>query len=156
MKLIEVKQALTSVSMVNFRLPDGDYVPQHFHITEIGLINKHFIDCGGKERSETRVNFQLWQASDYDHRIAPQKFLTILDMSRRVIGAADELEIEVEYQQGTVGKFGLDFDGSDFILVNTQTDCRAKDSCQADSVTGSAGFPAGAEAKGEKVNRECC
>ena len=81
------------------------------------------------------MNFQLWQASDYDHRIAPQKFLTIVDMSRRVISAADELEVEVEYQQGTVGKFGLDFDGSDFILVNTQTDCRAKDSCDANSTT---------------------
>jgi len=35
----------------------------------------------------------------------------------------------VEYQQNTIGKFSLEFDGKDFILVNKQTDCLAKDAC---------------------------
>lgn len=129
MKLSEVKQSLGQLPLINFKLPDGSYVPQHFHVTEVGLITKNFIDCGGVERQEKVVNFQLWEAGDYDHRLAPQKFLRILDISKKILGDADELNIEVEYQQGTIGKFGLDFDGKDFILTNKQTDCLAKDSC---------------------------
>ena len=129
MKLSDVKQALPQVSAVNFKLPDGSYVSQHFHVTEVGLVTRHFIDCGGVERKETVVNFQLWQAGDYDHRLAPQKFLHILDISRKVLGDADDLNIEVEYQQGTIGKFGLDFDGKDFILTTKQTACLAQDAC---------------------------
>jgi hypothetical protein len=129
MKLSGVKKALSELSAVHFKLPNGTYVPQHFHVTEVGLITKHFIDCGGVERKETVVNFQLWEADDYDHRIAPQKFLSILDISKKVIGDADDLDIEVEYQQSTIGKFDLMFDSVDFILLNKQTDCLAKDVC---------------------------
>lgn len=128
MKISEVKQALSSLEAVNFKLPDGSVVPQHFHVTEVGLVTKHFIDCGGTERRETVANFQLWQAEDYDHRLAPQKFLHILDLCKNVIGE-DDYEIEVEYQQSTIGKFGLSFNGSDFVLMNKHTDCLAKDAC---------------------------
>ena len=41
----------------------------------------------------------------------------------------EDLEIEVEYQADTIGKFGLDFDGRNFLLTNKQTDCLAKDKC---------------------------
>ncbi|MEP5431828.1 MAG: DUF6428 family protein, partial [Flavobacteriaceae bacterium] len=35
----------------------------------------------------------------------------------------------VEYQGQTIEKFGLDFDGTNFILASKQTDCLAKDNC---------------------------
>ncbi len=129
MKLSDVKKALPQLSAVNFKLPDGSHVPQHFHVTEVGLVTKHFIDCGGVERKETVVNFQLWEAGDYDHRLAPQKFLKILDISKKVLGEAEDLNIEVEYQQSTIGKFDLEFDGKDFILRSKQTSCLAQDAC---------------------------
>lgn len=129
MRLSDVKQALPQLPAVNFKLPDGSYVPEHFHVTEVGLVTKHFIDCGGVERKETVVNFQLWEAGDYDHRLAPQKFLRILDLSKKVLGDAEELNIEVEYQQTTIGKFDLEFDGKDFILTSKQTACLAQDAC---------------------------
>ena len=100
MKLSDVKQALTQLSAVNFKLPDGTYVPQHFHVTEVGLVTKHFIDCGGIERKETVVNFQLWEAGDYDHRLAPQKFLRILDISKKVIGEADGIQRQADRDAG--------------------------------------------------------
>jgi len=129
MKLSDVKQVLAGLSAVTFKLPDGTFVPQHFHVTEVGLVTKHFIDCGGVERKETVVNFQLWEAGDYDHRLAPQKFLHILNLSKKVLGDADALNIEVEYQQDTIGKFHLEFDGKDFILTPKQTACLAQDAC---------------------------
>jgi len=128
MKLSTLKQHLASLSAINFKLPDGSFVPAHFHVTEVGLVTKHFIDCGGTERKETVANFQLWEAGDYDHKLAPQKFLRILDLSRKILGDAD-LEIEVEYQQGTIGKFDLGFDGADFELLPKHTACLASDAC---------------------------
>lgn len=53
MKISEIKKILADLQAVNFRLPDGSYLPPHFHVTEIGKVSKHFIDCGGTERQET-------------------------------------------------------------------------------------------------------
>lgn len=128
MKLAEIKKYLATAEAVNFKLPSGTYVPEHFHVTEVGLVTKHFIDCGGVERNEKLVNFQLWNANDLDHRLKPQKLANIIALSEKKIGIGD-LEIEVEYQQDTIGKYGLDFDGKDFILVAKQTACLAQDAC---------------------------
>ncbi|PZF74858.1 DUF6428 family protein [Taibaiella soli] len=128
MKISELKSALKNLSAIVFKLPDGTILPMHFHVTEVGLVTKHFIDCGGTERKETMANFQLWEAGDYDHRLAPQKFLHILNLSSPILGS-DDLEIEVEYQQNTIGKFGLDFNGCEFLLQSKQTACLAQDAC---------------------------
>ena len=128
MKISEMKEALSGLTAVSFRLPDGTALPAHFHVTEVGLVSKHFIDCGGVERRETVANFQLWEAGDYDHRLAPRKFLDILKLADKILGRED-LDIEVEYQQATIGKFGLAFDGTDFWLGAKQTACLAQDAC---------------------------
>jgi hypothetical protein len=128
MKLSDVKVSLQAIGSVRFKLPNGSYVPQHFHVTEIGAISKQFIDCGGMVRADHVVNFQLWEANDYDHRIEPKKFLDIITLSEQILKLKDA-EVEVEYQSTTIGKYGLDFDGSDFILTKTYTDCLAKDNC---------------------------
>ena len=128
-----MREALTGLTAVSFRLPDGTFLPAHFHVTEVGLVTKHFIDCGGVERRETVANFQLWEAGDYDHRLAPPKFLHILRLSEKILGPED-LDIEVEYQQNTIAKFGLAFDGTAFWLTPKQTACLAPDSCGIPSV----------------------
>lgn len=128
MKLSEIKNYLSTAEAVNFKLPTGKYVPQHFHVTEVGLVTKHFIDCGGVERTEKVVNFQLWDANDLDHRLKPQKLLNIIALSETKLGIGD-LEIEVEYQSDTIGKYDLDFDGKDFELIPKKTACLASDAC---------------------------
>lgn len=128
MKLSEIKNHLSTTTAVNFILPNGTVVPQHFHVTEVGEITKKFIDCGGKIRNEKAVNFQLWAANDFDHRLTPQKLLNIIDLSEKVLGIEDA-EIEVEYQSDTIGKYDLDFNGKDFLLLSKQTNCLAQDKC---------------------------
>lgn len=128
MKLSQVKNLLKSVETVSFILPDGTFVPEHFHVTEVGLITKNFIDCGGTVRKERVVNFQLWDANDFEHRLKPQKLLNIIELSERILGI-EEAEIEVEYQNTTIGKYDLDFDGNDFVLLNKKTACLAQDNC---------------------------
>jgi hypothetical protein len=128
MKLSEVKTALATATEVQFILPDGSFVPEHFHVTEVGAIDKHFIDCGGVVRREKNVSFQLWNANDLDHRLKPQKLISIIELSERVLNVPDE-EVEVEYQSGTIGKYGLDFQNGKFLLVAKQTACLASDNC---------------------------
>jgi hypothetical protein len=128
MKLSKVKEILAGLNEIQFVLPNGTLVSSHFHVTEIGAITRHFIDCGGAERIERKVNFQLWEANDYDHRLGAEKLLRIVELSEQTLGLRN-WDIEVEYQSETVGKYGLDFDGERFILQSTKTDCLAKDQC---------------------------
>lgn len=128
MKLSEIKIILPNLENVVFQLENGTFVPEHFHVTEVGMINKNFIDCGGIIRHENIVNFQLWNANDVNHRLKPLKLLNIIKLSEQKLGIED-LEIEVEYQADTIGKYGLKFENNIFILTNKQTDCLAKDNC---------------------------
>lgn len=129
MKLSEIKTFLKNQSELRFQLPNGELIPENFHVTEVGKVTKHFIDCGGKERKEEVVNFQLWATDDYNHRLHPEKLLQIITLSESVLDLQDA-EIEVEYQgDDTIKKFGLAFDGNRFLLTSKQTDCLAKDNC---------------------------
>ena len=129
MKLSEIKTELKTLNSISFQLPNGDVVPQHFHVTEVGKVSKHFIDCGGTVRTEEVVNFQLWEANDYDHRLHPEKLLQIIVLSQEKLQIPD-LEIEVEYQMNdTIGKFNLEFYGTNFLLTKKETNCLAKDHC---------------------------
>lgn len=129
MKLSEVKEVLKNSETIAFQLPGGELVPNHFHVTEVGLITKNFIDCGGTVREESVANFQLWEANDYDHRLHPEKLVNIIELSEKKL-LIPNLEVEVEYQmKETIGKFDLDFNGTNFLLVAKLTDCLAKDSC---------------------------
>ncbi|MBU2928658.1 DUF6428 family protein [Winogradskyella psychrotolerans] len=128
MKLSEIKSKLKTLDTIAFQLPNGTLVPNHFHVTEVGKVSKHFIDCGGTVRTENVANFQLWEADDYDHRLHPEKLLSIIELSEKVLQIED-LDIEVEYQGETIGKYGLDFDGKHFLLTTKLTDCLAKDKC---------------------------
>ncbi|RLZ09927.1 DUF6428 family protein [Faecalibacter macacae] len=128
MKLSEIKEILPTLENVEFQLEDGTFVPEHFHVTEVGEITKKFIDCGGVIRNEKVVNFQLWNADDYEHRLKPGKLLNIIRLSENKLGIEDA-EIEVEYQSTTIGKYDLEFNGKHFILKNKKTACLAQDAC---------------------------
>jgi hypothetical protein len=128
MKLSEVKGILPTLENVTFQLENGTFVPENFHVTEVGIITKNFIDCGGVIRNEKVVNFQLWDANDLNHRLKPNKLLHIITLSEDKLGIEDS-EIEVEYQSDTIGKYDLDFNGKSFILKNKKTACLAQDQC---------------------------
>lgn len=128
MKLSEVKNKLQAIEELFFELPNGNLVPQHFHVTEVGALSKDFIDCGGTVRHEKAVSFQFWEASDYDHRLAPQKLARIIELAEETLGLGN-WEVEVEYQAETIGKFGLEFKEGHFVLTTKSTSCLASDTC---------------------------
>src|SRR3954470_19081488 len=89
-------------------LPDGDQIPAHFHITEVGHVTKRFIDCGGQlhDRSETCL-LQTWvNDDDVDHRLAAGTFAKILQFGTQVL-PHDDLEVEVEYEDRAITQFPL-------------------------------------------------
>ena len=129
MKLSQFILTIDSINDIAFQLPNGTFVPPHFHITEMGLLTKNFIDCGNVVREEKLITFQVWFAGDTEHRLTSEKAHKIINASEKLFENAD-LELEVEYQDAqTIGKFGLDFQNGIFQLTAKQTTCLAQDHC---------------------------
>lgn len=128
MLVSEFKRVLQNIEHLQFALPNGAQVPAHFHITEAGLSTKHFIDCGGTVRLEKKATIQLWYSKDVDHRLSAGKLVGILNKAE-VLFLGEDLEIDIEYQGETVGRYGLAFENGAFYLQPTFTDCLAKDNC---------------------------
>ena len=142
MKLTELKSTLRAKSSAypRFILPDGDHIPAHFHITEVGHVTKRFIDCGGKahERMDTCL-LQTHVAEDVEHRLDAGTFAKILDLGGQVL-PDDDLPVEVEYDCCVVAQYpinGAQLNGDyiEFQLSEKHTDCLAKRKCGSDGET---------------------
>ena len=75
-------------------LPNGDWVPAHFHITEVGHVRKDFIDCGGMRRTVQSCVLQTWVFLDVQHRLKSDKLAQILRVSGDVLPSLD-LPVEI-------------------------------------------------------------
>ena len=128
MTIDKFKEILSGIKQMIFVLPNGSYVPPHSHITEIGYSIKNFIDCGGTLRKQSNAVFQLWSADDYDHRLDPKKVVEIIEVAEQDFELGG-LEIEIEHQSETIGRYGISYDVGRFILTPTKTDCLAKKKC---------------------------
>ena len=118
---------------VAFILPDGKAVPAHFHITEVGHVEKRFIDCGGTIRTQASARLQLWAADDTEHRVGCAKALQVLERGVGLLGATD-LPIEVEHDFPLLTVFpvlGSVVEGGErvFLLGATKADCLAPEVC---------------------------
>jgi hypothetical protein len=129
MNYSDFTSSLKQLIQLDFELPDGSLVPRHFHLTEAGLITKHYIDCGGTVRQEYRINLQLWVAEDLQHRLTPEKALRIMRSSEKLFGVLNP-EVEIEYQgKNTIERYGLTVSGEHFVLKPLLTACLAEDQC---------------------------
>lgn len=127
------KLAKNPEAPVLFLLPDGDLIPNHFHVTEVGRVRKDFIDCGGTVRSSTHCLLQTWVADDTDHRLKAGKLLSILKLAAPLLGGED-LPVEVEYEGHSISQYPLaGFEvtpaGLLFHLQGKHTACLAPDKC---------------------------
>ena len=141
MKLKEFKESLqTHINdgdELLFRLEDGTLIPPYFHITEMGIKIKHFVDCGGVPRTEQCINFQIWTADDFDHRLTSEKLLELIVKNEGLFGKID-LEVEMEYQTNTIGSYTLeesDYPNALFTLKSKKTNCLAPDKCGIENKT---------------------
>jgi hypothetical protein len=120
-------------SQLHLKLPDGSFVPAHFHVTEVGRVQKDFIDCGGTTRSATSCLLQVWVAADIYHRLDTTKLARIIELAAPILRSGD-LPVEVEYEHGAVSQYPLTAaevtpSGVLLHLGSKHTDCLARDKC---------------------------
>jgi hypothetical protein len=118
---------------IHFMLPGGEFVPAHFHITEVGRVQKDFVDCGGTVRSTTACVLQIWVADDVEHRLNTSKLARIVRVARPFLGS-DDMPVEVEYESSVVSQFPVFAAevtpaGMLFHLGAKHTACLAPDRC---------------------------
>ncbi|MBU6309539.1 MAG: hypothetical protein KJS77_07330 [Planctomycetes bacterium] len=121
---------------MHWMLPDKSFVPAHYHITEVGRVQKDFIDCGGTVRSLTSCLLQIWVANDTDHRLETTKLSTIMRIAEPLLKCSD-LPVEVEYESGTISQYpvgGAEITpgGLLFYLGTKHTACLAPEKCGVD------------------------
>jgi hypothetical protein len=132
---------------VHLMLPDGDFVPAHFHVTEVGRVHKDFIDCGGTTRSTTTCVLQVWVADDTDHRLDATKLAMIVRLAAPLLKTT-ALPVEVEYEDGRVSQFPVSAaevtpSGVLLHLGTKHTACLAPDRCGVDVAGPSCGATPG-------------
>jgi len=136
MTLKEFKDALTKGTEhtppnLLFKLEDGTIIPPYFHITEMGMKTKNFVDCGGIVRTEQYITFQIWTADDFEHRLSSPKLLELIFKNEGLF-KQPFLEVEMEYQTNTIGTYSLNVDPTNeliYILTPKKTNCLAPDKC---------------------------
>jgi hypothetical protein len=123
-----------------FILPNGDYIPAHAHVTEVGHVVRNFIDCGGLTGKEEKVVLQTHVGSDTDHRLRSDRFAKILQLGDRVIPSFDR-DVDVEYDCCVVAQYPIAEAQPrgqylDLILERARTQCRARERRQAETSDG--------------------
>ena len=127
---------------VRLALPDGTFVPAHFHVTEVGRVQKDFIDCGGTIRNSVSCVLQVWVAEDVTHRLETSKLAGIISKGSELFATTD-CPLEVEYENGLLSQYPvLESEETPEALIlhlgRKHTACLALDRCrvQLDVVSG--------------------
>ena len=142
MKYEALKSALERypTTFPRFVLPNGDYVPPHAHVTEVGHVIRNFIDCGGLTGKEEKVVLQTHVGNDADHRLRSDRFAKILRLGNQVIPSAD-LDVDVEYDccvvaQHPIAEAAPDGEHLNLILQRGRTQCRARERRENETAAG--------------------
>lgn len=153
MKLNELKSLLAEHSERIFRisLPDGSAVPVSFHVTEVGRVQKTFLDCGGKLRESVVCQLQVWVGEDFDHRIETGKMAKILELAKPYL-PDESVPVEVEYENDVISQYAVENaeisgEAVTLHLAHKHTECLAPELC---------GLPAIPEAGKTKSPASCC
>ena len=123
-----------SQSLIEFYLPNGSQIPAHFHLTDVGSVFRHFIDCGAQVREESYVQIQLWLGKDIDHSLNGERILKILSQSGIVLDKLPNLknsEVIIEYKEELTSQYRIarieqtDQQAVKIYLKSSETQCLA-------------------------------
>lgn len=135
LRLSELRAALAArpASPLTVVWTDGEPIEAHFHVTEVGRVQRDFIDCGGTVRRSVVCLLQTWVGEDTDHRITAGKLLKAFAHAGPVLGGED-LPVELEYETCNVVQLVLaevrrEADRFVLQLGSKHTDCLAKEFC---------------------------
>jgi hypothetical protein len=133
MKFFDLRSTLERYpeTFPRFVLPDGDSIPAHAHVTEVGHVAKTFVDCGGVTGRNETVLLQTHVGQDVEHRLRSDRFAKILALGERVL-PHDQLDVEVEYDCCVVAQYPIEEvkpagEHLDVILGRRRTQCLAQE-----------------------------
>ena len=159
MTLAELKSLLAEHPQRAFRilLPDGSDVPQSFHVTEVGRVQKTFLDCGGKLRDLTTFQLQIWVGPDFDHRLETGKMAAILVKAEPYLPDTS-VPVEVEYEDKVISQYTIEGheltdDAVVLRLDHKHTECLAPELCGLPPLPGAGKIKSAAPCCGPKG---CC
>lgn len=126
-------------------LPDGHAVAPHFHVTEVGHVRKHYIDCGGTRRSVESCVLQTWVFTDVHHRLHTDKLSQIMRLAGDVLPSMT-LPVEIEHEAGVLSQYAVQSGSSDghtltLYTGSKHTACQAMDLCCAPAVAAATAIP---------------
>jgi len=133
-------------TLPRFVLPNGDYIPAHAHVTEVGHAVRNFIDCGGLTGKEEKIVLQTHVGNDTDHRLRSDRFAKILMLGKRVIPSVD-MDVDVEYDCCVVAQYPIaearpEGEHLNLILRRGRTQCRARERRKSETAEGCCATPA--------------
>ncbi|MEO6993491.1 MAG: DUF6428 family protein [Lacunisphaera sp.] len=113
--------------------PDGEPIEAHFHVTEIGRVQRDFVDCGGTVRQVVTCLLQTWVGDDLEHRITGGSLLKAF-LHVDPILRGEDLPVELEYESCNVVQLKvlsavLEAGHLVIRLGNKHTGCLAKELC---------------------------
>jgi len=119
---------------------DGEPIEAHFHVTEVGRVQKDFVDCGGTVRRVVSCLLQTWVGDDTDHRITAGKLLRAITAAAPILRDED-LPVELEYEACNVVQLRVvaverEDGGLRMKLGKKHTDCLAKELCVPSAAAG--------------------
>ncbi len=120
--------------------PDGEPIEAHFHVTEIGRVQRDFVDCGGAVRQVVSCLLQTWVGDDLDHRITGASLLKAFLHADPIL-RGDDLPVEIEYEACNVVQLKIlsvatEAEHLVIRLGKKHTDCLAKELCAPSSRSG--------------------
>ena len=134
-RISELKAALAAAPTLPITViwPDGEPIEAHFHVTEVGRVQRDFVDCGGTVRQSVTCLLQTWVGEDVEHRITSGKLLKAFAHAAPVLRGED-LPVELEYEtcnvvQLVVASVVQEPDRLVLQLASKHTDCLAKELC---------------------------
>lgn len=112
---IQYQQFIDSLSKIpqspiEFYLPSGNQIPAYFHLTDVGSVFRHFIDCGSQVRNEYYVQIQIWLGKDIEHRLNGETILKILSHSDIVLDKLPDLksaDVIIEYKEELTSQYPI-------------------------------------------------
>jgi len=94
-------------TQLQLMLPDKSHVPAHFHVTEVGRVQKDFVDCGGTIRHSTNCVLQVWVANDVAHRLDTTRLASIIQKGKPLFPTT-AVPLEVEYDTGVISQYPVE------------------------------------------------
>jgi hypothetical protein len=151
-----------------FTLPNGQTVPEGYHLTELKSVNVQAMDCGGQADAWAETIIQLWSAPEGEpgRQMTGQKFLEITDQVLKVVPVNMDANLKIEYGLGgepaahyRVGSLTLEAGILNANLEPLPVSCKARDRWDAAQQDSSA--PIGLELIGDagaacKPGGGCC